>query len=136
MKLDPEKSLSYFKEYLPEFLSINEATKEETEKSIDEMIKAIKAERSTSFHTIVLTKGLELIKHIVTQSIEYLSDNGHQLVGKYQEVKSPKIKSIEDMTKYIDTFAKFEDLLFALSEGYKPRDHTLHSLWVWQCYQS
>lgn len=112
--LTPIASLEYFEENLPNFLSgkdkITYLTKE---------LKENLSDGSEEFHANILKSGKKLIKYILTESIDYLSE----------ESKSPKNKSIKSINQYIDAFVLFEEMLFGLNPKY--RDHTLHSLWVY-----
>lgn len=114
-ELKPLESLDFFKNNLPVFLS--------KDPSIQELISNVRTslENKTSddLHANLLESGKRLIKHIITKSIEFLSDEGG----------SPKSNSIAKIEKYIDTFTVFEEMLFGLDQSY--RDHTLHSLWVY-----
>ncbi|UCG55004.1 MAG: hypothetical protein JSV32_01960, partial [Dehalococcoidia bacterium] len=113
--LNPLESLRFFGNNLPGFLSKDNTTKN----MVADLATAVQNTASESFHANVLLKGKELIKHIITRSIEYLSS----------ESNSPKDRSIENVNKYIDAFTLFEEMLFGLDQTY--RDHTLHSLWVY-----
>jgi hypothetical protein len=81
--------------------------------------KILPHQKSRRYHADLLASGKDFIKHIISKSIECLSD----------ESNSPKNRSIETIDKYIDTFTVFEEMLFGLDQNY--RDHTLHSLWVY-----
>ena len=113
--LNPLESLRFFENNLPEFLPKDNTVK----KMIAGLMTALQDTAPESFHASVLLKGKELIKHIITRSIEYLSN----------ESNSPKDRSIENVNNYIDAFTVFEEMLFGLDQTY--RDHTLHSLWVY-----
>lgn len=115
--LNPLESLKCFDGNLPEFLSSVENKKE-----IKDLISKLKyslEKKSEPSHAEQLENGKELIKYIITASIEYLSD----------KTNSPKDRAIGNITKYIDDFTVFEEMLFGLNKNY--RDHTLHSLWVY-----
>ena len=79
----------------------------------------MKDSNSADFNANVLDAGKNVIKRIISKSIEYLSDEG----------PVPKNRSITKIDKYIDAFTLFEEMLFGLDRNY--RDHTLHSLWVY-----
>lgn len=113
--LNPLKSLTFFKKNIPEFISRDKTI----EQIIASLTSALQKSNSESFHADVLQHGKNLIKCVLTNSIEYLSG----------ESNSPKDRSIENLTKYIDAFTLFEEMLFGLDQSY--RDHTLHSLWVY-----
>jgi hypothetical protein len=114
-ELKPIESIDFFKSNLPVFLS--------KDPSIQELISNVRTslENKTSddLQANLLESGKRLIKHIITKSMEFLSDEGG----------SPKSNSIAKIEKYIDTFTVFEEMLFGLDQSY--RDHTLHSLWVY-----
>ena len=112
-KLTPLESLNFFEQHLPEFLSTDIKTQ------IADLRRALQDEGSKNFHADLLESGKNFIKHIISKSIECLSE----------ENNSPKNRSIEAIKKYIDTFTIFEEMLFGLSPNY--RDHTLHSLWIY-----
>lgn len=114
-ELNPLKSLIFFEENIPEFISGDPSIKE----NITELKSALQDPPSESFHANVLEQGKKLIKYVLTKSIEYLSI----------ESNSPKDRSIENLINYIDAFTSFEEMLFGLDLEY--RDHTLHSLWVY-----
>lgn len=113
--LNPIESLKFFENNLPEFLPKDDAIK----MMITGLMTALQDTATESFHASVLLRGKELTKHIITKSIEYLSDEGN----------SPKDRSIKNIKNYIDAFTVFEEMLFGLDQNY--RDHTLHSLWVY-----
>lgn len=114
-ELNPLKSLRFFEKNIPEFMSGDHTIK----KTITNLTTVLQETPSESFHANVLDQGKELIKYVLTKSIEYLSI----------ESNSPKYRSIENLNKYIDAFTLFEEMLFGLDQSY--RDHTLHSLWVY-----
>ena len=114
-ELTPLKSLSFFEQYLPEFLS----TDSEIKTLIKNLKKILQSKESQGSEADLLSSGKNFIKYIISKSIECLSD----------ESNSPKHRSKEIIDKYIDTFTVFEEMLFGLDENY--RDHTLHSLWVY-----
>jgi hypothetical protein len=113
--LNPLESLTFFEKNLPTFLS--------SDPLIGNLISNVKTSlnngTSGNFDANLFEYGKELIKHLISKCIEFLSDEGD----------SPKRISIHKITKYIDTFAVFEEMLFGLDQKY--RDHTLHSLWVY-----
>lgn len=113
--LSPLKSLRFFERNIPEFISEETNIKD----IIDQLTSALQESKSESFHANVLQPGKNLIKNLLTNSIEYLSI----------ESNSAKERSIKNLTKYIDAFTLFEEMLFGLDQSY--RDHTLHSLWVY-----
>lgn len=113
--LNPHESLRFFEKNIPEFISEDNNLK----LIIDHLTSALQAPISESFHADVLHHGKDLIKYVLTSSIEYLSI----------ESNSAKQRSIENLNKYIDAFTLFEEMLFGLDQSY--RDHTLHSLWVY-----
>ncbi len=113
--LNPIESLVFFEKHIPEFMSKDNTIK----KIITNLASELKKSKSESFHANVLQHGKNLIKYVLTNSIEHLSI----------ESNSPKDRSIENLNKYIDTFTLFEEMLFGLDQSY--RDHTLHSLWVY-----
>ena len=114
-ELTPLGSLSFFEQHFPEFLSTDPKIKT----LIVDLREIFRDKKSRGFHADLLASGKNFIKHIISKSIECLSD----------ESNSPKNRSIETIDKYIDTFTVFEEMLFGLDENY--RDHTLHSLWVY-----
>jgi uncharacterized protein (UPF0335 family) len=114
-ELTPLNSLSFFEQHRPEFLS----TDTEIKTLIEDLRNILKDEQSRGFDADLLSSGKNFIKHIISKSIECLSD----------ESNSPKKHSEETIDKYIETFTVFEEMLFGLDENY--RDHTLHSLWVY-----
>ena len=113
--LNPLKSLRFFEKNIPEFMPKDHTIKE----IITNLTTVLQETTSESFHANVLDQGKELIKYVLTKSIEHLSI----------ESNSPKDRSIENLNKYIDAFTLFEEMLFGLDPSY--RDHTLHSLWVY-----
>jgi len=113
--LNPLESLRFFEKNIPEFISEDNNIKDR----IGHLTTALQEPKSESFHANVLQYGKNLIKYVLTNSIEYLSI----------ESNSPKERSIENLNKYIDAFTLFEEMLFGLDQSY--RDHTLHSLWVY-----
>jgi hypothetical protein len=112
-KLTPLESLNFFEKHLPEFLSTD------IKIQIADLRRILQDEGSKSFHADLLESGKNFIKHIISKSIECLSE----------EDDSPKNRSIQVIEKYIDTFSTFEEMLFGLDPNY--RDHTLHSLWIY-----
>ncbi|MFB3886120.1 MAG: hypothetical protein ACE144_12905 [Thermodesulfobacteriota bacterium] len=114
-ELSPLESLSFFEQNLPEFLVADPKIKTQ----ITNLRRILADEKSPGFHAELLENGKNIIKHIISKSIEFLSD----------ESNSPKNRSIETVAEYIDTFTVFEEMLFGLDENY--RDHTIHSLWVY-----
>jgi len=114
-ELNPQDALTFFEQNLPEFLSGDV----EIEGLILDMKDSLRNEGSANFHANALDTGKNFIKHVITRSIQYLSD----------ESDSPKNRSIRNITEYIDAFTVFEEMLFGLDTRY--RDHTLHSLWVY-----
>jgi len=77
--LKPLESLRFFENNLPEFLLKDNTTKN----MVADLTTALQDPARESFHANVLLKGKELIKHIITRSIEYLSN----------ETNSPKDRS-------------------------------------------
>lgn len=114
-ELTPLRSLKFFEKNLPNFLS----TDQQIKTVIADLSEILEDEGSTDFHTNLLASGKIFIKHIISKSIECLSD----------ESNSPKNRSIKKINQYIDAFTLFEEMLFGLDPRY--RDHTLHSLWVY-----
>lgn len=112
-ELTPLQSLNFFEQNLPEFLSTDIKTQ------IADLRRALQDEGSKNFHADLLKSGKNFIKHIISKSIECLSE----------ENNSPKNRSIKVIEKYIEAFTTFEDMLFGLNPNY--RDHTLHSLWIY-----
>jgi hypothetical protein len=94
-------------------------TDQEFKALIVDLGKILEQEGTGDFHANLLAGGKNFIKHVVSKSIECLSDEGG----------SPKNRSIKKMNDYIDAFVLFEEMLFGLDAKY--RDHTLHSLWVY-----
>lgn len=113
--LNPLEALYFFEKNLPVFLSKDPSIKD----LIDNVRNSLNHKDSANFHANLLESGKELIKSLVTKSIEFLSDEGG----------SPRRSSIEKINNYIDAFTSFEEMLFGLDPRY--RDHTLHSLWVY-----
>lgn len=117
--LSPLKSLEFFENHLPEFLQRKESEDRRIRNLISPLKGALKETPSLFSHKNQLKYGKKLIKHIITKSIEHLSD----------ETNLPADRSIKKIECYIDNFTKFEEMLFGLNLDY--RDHTLHSLWVY-----
>ncbi len=113
--INPQASLAFFEQNIPEFLSADD----EINRLIVKLKDILKNQESANFHSNVLESGKAFIKHIVLKSIEFLSDEGG----------SPKNRSVKSISEYIDAFTTFEEMLFGLNSTY--RDHTLHSLWVY-----
>lgn len=112
--LNPLKSLEFFKDNLPKFLSKDGLINDLIVKVNESLLN-----NSDNFHASCLENGKELMKHIIAESIGFLSN----------EIDSPKNRSIKSIKNYIDAFTVFEEMLFGLDQTY--RDHTLHSLWVY-----
>ena len=98
-KLTPLNSLTFFEEHLPEFLLTDSIIKPQ----IEELKGILAKEESPEYHADLLASGKKFIKHIISKSIEYLSD----------ESKSPKNRSIEALDNYIETFTSFEEMLLS-----------------------
>ena len=114
--LNPISALGFFKEEPPKFLSKDEP---KLNAFISELKSALGDKPTDSYHANLLKKGKPLIKHIVTESIELLSDT----------YNLPRDRAKAFIQSFIDSFSNFEELLFGLDPNH--RDHTLHSLWVY-----
>jgi hypothetical protein len=99
---------------LPLFISEND----KFENDISDLESLLSNKMNNNFHADILTIGKKIIKCTIKECITFLCNSGG----------TPKKRSIDKVTEYVDAFVTFEELLFGLNPDY--RDHTLHSLWV------
>lgn len=106
IELTDRAIIDFFKEKASE-MNLDERNREFIRKNIDKLIDS----KIARFQKAVLAG--ELWKIIAYESIKSITKN---------------IRGYAELCKYIDSYIKYEDLLFSIDEQY--RDHIIHSIWV------